>query len=106
MPTGNIPMVGAYRKQGHYSPVPIITIGMVGVVAPDSFSTVMANALASIPAGSGGFTTVAFPRASGLNMPAGTGAPCIGISHNSYAFCGGSDGMLLATKTRLLRLRR
>ena len=43
---------------------------------------------------------------SGAPMPAGTGEPWIGISHNSYAFCGGSGGMLLAMNTRLLRLRK
>jgi hypothetical protein len=47
---------------------------MVGEVAPASFSTVMAKALASAPAGSGGFTAVALPCASGLKTPAGIGA--------------------------------
>src|SRR5579862_9090576 len=89
-----------------YSPAPIIRMGVVGVAEPDSFSTVMAKALASAPEGSGGLTTVALPCASGLNTPAGMGAPCDGISQNSYAFRGGRTGMLLATKTRLLRLRR
>ena len=72
--------------KGHYkpySPAPSITIGMVGVVDPASGSTVMANALASAPAGSGGLTTVALPRASGWKTPAGIGAPCLGISHSS-----------------------
>ena len=44
-----------------YSPAPTITIGMVGVEEPASGSTVMAKALASVPAGSGGLTTVALP---------------------------------------------
>jgi hypothetical protein len=44
-----------------YSPAPIITIGIVGVGDPTSFSTVIANALASTPAGSEGFTTLALP---------------------------------------------
>ena len=37
----------------------------------------------SAPAGSGGFTTLALPWASGLNTPAGIGAPFAGISHSS-----------------------
>jgi hypothetical protein len=44
-----------------YSPAPIITIGIVGVAAPASFSTVIAKALASTPSGSGGFTMLALP---------------------------------------------
>jgi hypothetical protein len=66
-----------------YSPVPIMTTGMVGAVAPDSFSTVIANALASVFGGRGGLTTVALPRASGLKTPAGIGASWARISHSS-----------------------
>ena len=39
---------------------------------------------------------MALPCSSGLNMPAGMGAPCIGISHNSYALPGGAGVRLLA----------
>ena len=39
---------------GNYSPAPVITIGIVGVADPCSGSTVIANALASTPAGKGG----------------------------------------------------
>ena len=82
MPTETTRAV-AREVPSRYSPAPIITIGMVGVAAPASFSTVIANALASTPPGSGGFTRLALPWASGLNNPAGIGAPFAGISHNS-----------------------
>jgi hypothetical protein len=52
--------VGKNAKKD-YSPVPIIRTGDVATGEPASFSTVMAKALASVPAGNGGFTTVAFP---------------------------------------------
>ena len=84
-----------------YSPAPVITIGIVGVTDPASGSMVIANAFASTPGGSGGLTTVALPRAFGLNTPAGIGAPWVGINHNSKAFCGGRLGMLLAMNTKL-----
>ncbi len=55
----------------------------MGAGDPPAGSIVMANALASIPLGSGGLTTVAVPRESGWNRPAGMGDPTEGISHNS-----------------------
>src|SRR5579884_427550 len=76
---------------------------MVGVEDPASGSTVTANALASIPAGNGGLITMALPCGFGLNIPAGMGAPFIGISHSSYAFCDGGIGILLARKIKLPR---
>jgi len=66
-----------------YSPAPDMKIGIVGVVDPCSGSTVIAKALASAPAGSGGSTTVALPWASGLKTPAGIGAPVVGINQSS-----------------------
>jgi hypothetical protein len=66
-----------------YSPAPIIRIGIVGTGEPFCGSTVIANAFASTPTGSGGLITVALPCASGLKTPAGIGAPWVGISHNS-----------------------
>jgi hypothetical protein len=50
-------------------------MGIVGVIDPPSGSTVIAKAFACTFAGSGGFTTVALPRALGLKTPAGIGAP-------------------------------
>jgi hypothetical protein len=44
-----------------HSPAPVISIGLVGVADPPSFSTVMANALASVPGGRGGLTTLPLP---------------------------------------------
>src|SRR5438477_2812244 len=85
-------------EQRCYPPEPIITIGMVGVVEPCSGSMVMAKALASTPAGSGGLTTTALPRVSGLKTPAGIGAPCLGMSQSSYAFWAGRGLRLLAIK--------
>jgi len=70
-------------EEDFYSPAPIIRMGVVGAAAPASAFTVIANALASVPAGSGGFTTLPLPCASGLNTPAGMGFPRVGISHNS-----------------------
>src|SRR5881398_1447642 len=92
-------------KCRNYSPAPIISIGIVGTDEPLSGSIVIANAFASTPAGSGGLITMALPRGLGLNTPAGIGDPCFGISHNSYAFCAGNAGMLLARKIRLDRSR-
>ncbi len=48
--------------------IPAITIGIVGVCEPPSFSIVTAKPLALTPAGSGGVRTVALPRASGLGL--------------------------------------
>jgi hypothetical protein len=56
---------------------------MVGVADPPAFSIVTPNALASMPLGISGMTTLAFPAASGRNMPAGMGAPFMGITHSS-----------------------
>src|SRR6266849_10010859 len=88
-----------------YSPAPIIRMGIVGTEEPLSGSTVIAKALASTPVGSGGLITVALPCASGLKIPAGIGAPLIGISHSSYTFCAGNAWKLLARKIRLDRSR-
>ena len=52
----------------------------VGAADPASGSTVIANALASTPGGSGGFTTVALPWESGLKTPAGIGEPVRGAT--------------------------
>src|SRR5262249_54824401 len=64
---------------------PCITPGPCGASwGPEADSKVTANTLASTPVGSpGGFTTVAFPRESGLNNPAGIGAAPAGINHSS-----------------------
>src|SRR5215470_10072639 len=63
--------------------VPTIMGCEVGADEPASGSTVMAKVLASTPAGRGGLITAALPRAFGLKIPAGMGAPLVGISHNS-----------------------
>src|SRR5260370_37817129 len=78
---------------------------MVGVVEPCSGSIVIAKALASAPAGSGGLMSTAPPRAAGLKTPAGMGAPCIGISHSSYVFCAGSACKLLAEDQTIVLAR-
>src|SRR5438552_12093773 len=54
---GSRPPIGPLGRR-RYSPAPIITIGIVGVDDPCSGSTVIANAFASTPAGSGGLITV------------------------------------------------
>src|SRR5271170_3431613 len=81
-----------------YSPTRII--GRVGLVAPPSSSTVTPKAFASTPLGSGGMITLALPRSSGRNVPAGIGsAPsAAGISQSSYVFAGCSGPRLLARK--------
>ena len=57
---------------------------MVGESAPLAFSIVTPNALAAMPAGSGGSTSVAVPTESGRKTPAGTGAlPFAGITQSS-----------------------
>jgi hypothetical protein len=58
-------------------------MGIVGVADPFSGSIVIAKALASAPAGSGGLITVALPGESGLKTPAGIDAPAFGISQSS-----------------------
>src|SRR5215475_2697838 len=63
--------------------VPTIMGCEVGADEPPSGSTVMAKVLASTPAGRGGLITAALPRAFGWKIPAGMGAPLVGISHNS-----------------------
>lgn len=55
----------------------------VGAEDPASGSIVIAKVLASNPVRSGALVIVAVPRALGLNSPAGTGAPLVGINHNS-----------------------
>ena len=50
----------------------------VGAGEPAAGSIVIANVLASIPAGRGGFTTVALPWGSGRKRPAAIGAPLAG----------------------------
>src|SRR5438270_6575999 len=55
---------------GDHSPAPIRTMGMVGFSLPGAFSTVTANAFASVPAGIVGFITNAPPFSSGMNVPA------------------------------------
>ena len=55
----------------------------VGAAEPMSGSTVTANVLASTSAGKGGFINVALPFESGLNIPAGMGAPEVGMSQSS-----------------------
>ena len=52
----------------------------VGAGDPTSGSTVMAKALASTPVGSGGWIRLAAPCASGLNKPAGMGAPLAALA--------------------------
>jgi hypothetical protein len=99
---------GASRCSGVLLPGtnhPIIRMGIVGTEEPLFGSTVIAKALASTPVGSGGLITVALPCASGLKIPAGIGAPLIGISYSSYTFCGGNAWKLLASKIRLGRSR-
>src|SRR5215469_3610845 len=102
---GGWPMLSDEGADNGQLPEPIITIGMVGVVLPCSGSIVIAKALASTSIGSGGFMTVAPPRASGLNTPAGMGAPCIGMSQSWYAFPGGRGSKLVAMKMRPARCR-
>ena len=72
-----------FRFRQDQVPEPIITIGIVGVVLPCSGSIVTAKALASTLTGNGGLITMPPPRASGLNTPAGIGAPSVGISQSS-----------------------
>ena len=93
------------RGIGRYSPAPNMMGCEVGAGDPCSGSTVIANALASVRGGRGGLSTVALPCASGLNNPAGIGAPVVGINHSSYAFPGGKDGRFVARNTRLDRSR-
>lgn len=88
-----------FAMESSYPPVPTIIGCEVGAGDPVSGSTVMANALASTPVGSGGLITCALPRAFGLKRPAEIGVPLVGISHNSYVFCGGIAGILLARNT-------
>ncbi len=58
-----------------YSPTPTITgVPRGDSCEPLSGSSVTAKFLASTPSGSGRFTTVALPRASGLNRPAAMAA--------------------------------
>jgi hypothetical protein len=68
---------------GIYPAVPSMIGCEVGAGDPPVGSTVMANALASTPMGSGGLITVAVPRESGWNRPAGMGEPAGGMSHSS-----------------------
>ena len=63
-------------------------MGMVGVGDPASGSIVTAKAFASVPVVMGGLITIALPWASGLNIPAGMGAPFMGIAtkaHTTFA---------------------
>src|SRR5580658_9778769 len=62
---------------------PINTIGEVGLSEPSSFSSVMANALASTPSGILWSIIIALPCSSGLKTPAAIGAPCMGMTHSS-----------------------
>src|SRR5271157_2863696 len=62
---------------------PINMIGEVGLSEPASFSTVIANALASTPSGMGWSIMIALPCSSGLKTPAGMGAPFMGMIHSS-----------------------
>ena len=79
---------GYCGKGRGYSPeadavAPERMIGAVGESEPSAFSMVTPNALAGIPLGSGGRTTLAVPAASGLNNPAGIGLPLTGMTHSS-----------------------
>lgn len=70
-------------KVSFYSPIPIIIGVDVGAAEPASGSIVIAKVLASTPVGSGGLITAAVPCVFGLKIPAGMGAPLVGINHNS-----------------------
>src|SRR5579862_5882294 len=75
---------------------PTNRIGEVGLSEPDSFSMVIANAFAVRPSGIFSPMIIPFPCSSGLNMPAGMGAPVVGIIHSSYAFPAGAGRKLVA----------
>src|SRR5664279_2990720 len=69
-----------YMRTVDYAPAgtaPISMIGEVGLSEPSSFSTVIAKALASTPAGIFWSIMTALPCSSGLKTPAAMGAPCI-----------------------------
>src|SRR5271165_2854683 len=92
--------IGGARRV--YRPCPTIKIGEVGLSEPASFSNVTARALATTPSGSGWSIITALPCSSGLNIPAGMGAPCDGMIHNSYALPDGTGARLLAISIKRL----